>query len=430
MCGIAGIINTTPKTFDYSTFCTLGIANDYRGGDSCGIFIDGKYEYGIKDTKFFQNLFLTSKLINQTDQCKIALVHCRKASVGTISISTAQPVVLTDEKGKVLYVVMHNGTIHNYEELAKKYIPEIDIKGMTDSQVMTHIFYHKGYDVLDEYTGGAVFAIIDYRKKEPETLLFKGASKKTSYSKDFTEERPLFYCLSKGELIFSSLGIWLCALRKDQPVYSLKENTLVKFSKNKLVVIRKYSRENVYQDKKATSIWPSFNSYEYIYDIINNHQNDNTYYYHGKKIHGQIYMTSYGRVYDNPSDYAESMYFYQGIALKNKDCFSFLTYLAKKFKLSPEEFFEAFQNLIRYLSIDQVYFDTVWVKAVSPTKFIPFTGGLQQLTSSSEVEYVNGMRRATTWGKKIQDLKSLPTYDINFKLLREKCESLMKLVDK
>ena len=39
MCGIAGIINKTPREFDYSTFCTLGIANDARGGDSCGVFM-------------------------------------------------------------------------------------------------------------------------------------------------------------------------------------------------------------------------------------------------------------------------------------------------------------------------------------------------------------------------------------------------------
>ena len=47
-------------------------------------------------------------------------------------------------------MLLHNGTIFNYEDLAKKYIPDIDIKGMTDSQVMEQIFYYKGYDARFE----------------------------------------------------------------------------------------------------------------------------------------------------------------------------------------------------------------------------------------------------------------------------------------
>ena len=42
MCGLAGILRTKKAKFDYQTFCTLGIANDSRGGDSCGVFIDGE----------------------------------------------------------------------------------------------------------------------------------------------------------------------------------------------------------------------------------------------------------------------------------------------------------------------------------------------------------------------------------------------------
>ena len=102
MCGIAGIITKTPRVFDYSTFCTLGIANDARGGDSCGVFIDGRYEYGTEDTKLFSNYFLSSDLLDNTNKAMVAMVHCRKASVGKISKETAQPVVLTDKNGKVL----------------------------------------------------------------------------------------------------------------------------------------------------------------------------------------------------------------------------------------------------------------------------------------------------------------------------------------
>jgi hypothetical protein len=57
----------------------------------------------------------------------VALGHCRKASVGKVSIETAQPVVIENENGDVDYVLIHNGTIYNYRELAQKYIPDMNI---------------------------------------------------------------------------------------------------------------------------------------------------------------------------------------------------------------------------------------------------------------------------------------------------------------
>ena len=163
MCGIFGIVNKDYSNFNKSIFNTLGIANDTRGGDSCGIFIDGKSEYGIGKEKFYEDFFLGSNLLKDTTKCHVAFGHCRKTSVGTTSLKTAQPVIITEDD-QVKYVLMHNGTIYNYEDLAKKYIPDVDIKGMSDSQVMARIFYYKGYDVLDEYIGGAVFVIYDYSK--------------------------------------------------------------------------------------------------------------------------------------------------------------------------------------------------------------------------------------------------------------------------
>jgi asparagine synthetase B (glutamine-hydrolysing) len=47
MCGIFGTISLKSKAFNKRAFCTMGVRNDSRGGDSCGIFIDGNVEYGI-----------------------------------------------------------------------------------------------------------------------------------------------------------------------------------------------------------------------------------------------------------------------------------------------------------------------------------------------------------------------------------------------
>ena len=197
------MISKKSKRFNKRAFFTMGVRNDSRGGDSCGVFIDKQVEYGVDKQKMFISFFRDSILLKETNECKVALGHCRKASVGKVSLETAQPVVLTNSDNEVEFVLIHNGTIHNYEELAKKYIPEIDIKGLTDSQVMARIFYHVGYDCLDEYNGGAVFVIHDYRINK--SLVFKGASKKTTYSKEQEEERPLYYCFHNGRFIFSSI---------------------------------------------------------------------------------------------------------------------------------------------------------------------------------------------------------------------------------
>ena len=42
MCGIWGIIYKEPHQLNKVLFNSLGVLNDTRGGDSCGIFIDGK----------------------------------------------------------------------------------------------------------------------------------------------------------------------------------------------------------------------------------------------------------------------------------------------------------------------------------------------------------------------------------------------------
>ena len=101
MCGIFGHLTLKEKKkFDFSLFTTLGINNDSRGGDACGIFIDGQVEYGTtKKTKYFQDFFLGSKLLFDTEEFNIALGHCRKASPGIgLEPEKAQPVVLRKEK--------------------------------------------------------------------------------------------------------------------------------------------------------------------------------------------------------------------------------------------------------------------------------------------------------------------------------------------
>lgn len=449
MCGIFGIVTKSSRLFDFPTFCTLGIGNDSRGGDSCGYFIDGHYEYGAKgDDKWFQCFFQDNKFLNELKMSSVAFGHCRKASVGIIDETTAQPVVLTNAKGKVEYVLMHNGTIYNYKELAKKYIPEIDITGMTDSQVMARIFYHSGYKALSEYNGGAVFAIADYRGGKPKILLFKGASKKEKWDKEETPERPLYFCVdpAKGELVFSSIASYLIALRHKVTAWILNPNCLFEFDGKDLVAVEEVSRANAFQKRATTyaippkygrKLWDEFGIQEgddgNLYDdYICINQVDNTYSGRGKKLQGRVVLNKYGRMLAEVSkkDDCRELFFWDGIALKNVACFRFLTVLKKESGLENKEFNKKFKNLIRYLSIDGVYHEKeTWYRATSPSKRVLFTGVLNMLTATSSIEFFAGSRRVSKYGRDSDDaftpLKGVKL-DVNFKTIKEECKSLMK----
>ena len=446
MCGIFGCVNSRARAFDYSTFCTLGIANDSRGGDSCGIFIDGHYEYGAKgDDKWFQNRFLDSEYLKNLKNSTIAFGHCRKASVGKIDETTAQPVVITNEAGKVEYVLMHNGTIQNYAKLAAKYIPDIDITGMTDSQVMARIFYYTGYKALSEYIGAAVFAIADYRGKKPKVLLFKGSSKKDKYSKEATEERPLYYCIDpiKGELVFSSISSYLFALRSNLNIWILDSNTVFEFNGKDLVAIEEVSRTNVTQKEDTILTTYSKSNYykdfgiwgdrDFLFDdFISTSQVDNTYHGRGKKLHGRIYLSKYGMLLDKLSNKStcKEIYFWNGVALKNIACFRFLSIIKKESGLKDKEFDKKFNNLIRFLSIDGVYHEgDSWFRATSPTRKTLFTGTLNMLTATSSIEFFAGNRRTTYYGRTSEEAflgMENTKLEINFKTIKDECKFLMK----
>lgn len=259
MCGIFGIINKEESKFDSVTFNLLGFHNDTRGGDSCGIFIDGNVEYGTDKLKLYQNFYYKSELLKKTESCKIALGHCRKASVGGVAPEKAQPVVIYDDedKQKINFVLIHNGTIKNYEELAKQYIPNINTKNMTDSQIMANIVYNCGPEVFGEYVGAGVFVYVDYRSKQPEIYIFKGESKEYYSSTKSVEERPLCFVSDENKFIFSSLPTYLRPLQPDLTVYDVPTNKLMHLKNCELYTVQEFDR----RDKNMNGYTPSKSQY-------------------------------------------------------------------------------------------------------------------------------------------------------------------------
>ena len=445
MCGIWGIINREPEDFDYCSFTTLGIANDIRGGDSCGIFIDGDVEYGVLQNKLFSQFMFKSKLLTAkyNNKTLIAIGHDRKASVGAINEQTAQPVILRNEKGEVEFVVVHNGTIYNYLELAKKHIPDVKVDGLTDSQVMARIFYHKGYDVLSEYEGGGAFVIVDYRKQTPLTLLFHGESINSEYGTKTSEERPLFVALAENELVFSSIALWLYSIRPWSKINTLATNRLVSYMDGKLEVVKEYDRTKQYQVKRVANmyyggVWKKSTPTTETYNTstwIRQDSEENLYYVLPKELlHGTMRISTYGRILENNQNINNVYFsihevsFFSGVPMKNKKAFKYVCRLAKLAKLDPEMFLCAYENLVRYFSADQLFFsEGKLCKAISPSEYIPYTGKFQMLGLATSRDFKDGCPIGYCSGGSADDSFNIidNNYKFDFKTLTKTCLSMM-----
>lgn len=443
MCGLWGIINVKKSKFDKTLFNVLGIQNDSRGGDSCGIFIDGKTEYGVDKLKLYANFYKKSKVINETNKCKIALGHCRKASVGTISENTAQPIVIKNDNGNTEFVVMHNGTIYNYKALAQKYIPDIDITGMTDSQVMARIFYHAGYDCLSEYYGGAVFVIIDYRK-EPTVYLFKGSSKNTIHSTVSSEERPLYYIQTDNTLIFSSQHTYLAASNPEEIVYTLSSNQLIEVCDDDCYLVQEYPRDKVAQalpSNKNYNYWKNVYGYDdfEFYDWDNNNQkqipfqeenknkeksknpqvlrvtNEGVYHINNIPAHGNYNVSLEGLIMEKPGNNTCNLWFWDGIMLYSNIEFIYLTNACKYFSLEYTDVKYTCPEILNYLSpypikdpdyIGSNDLEDKWFKCTDLDHLIPFTGPVHFFLDAKQVYCKEGLQTHTIWGTRDQGFAS------------------------
>ena len=80
------------------------------------------------------------------------------------------------------------------------------------------------------------------------------------------------------------------------------------------------------------------------------------------------------------------VWFFNGVALdldRGKQYFKFLEYLRKKSGLSLEEFMKVFENPIRFLSFDQLYFkDRILMKSTGANECEVYTGPFHMIGNS------------------------------------------------
>lgn len=281
-CGIFGYAGTPEFPGDMSKITLLGMQNDARGGNGCGLFHDGSLYKSVSPPKIAD--FLKNKRFPAPSKHFSVFGHCRRATVGAHVEGNTHPFAVK-RGAKTVLVGMHNGTIANWETLCK----DVGIDDHTEIEVdslglLTVLANAKkgNFDVLSHYIGGAALAWV-YTSSPSTTFLFHGESKSYPSSTFVSEERPLFIWDTsvawnedtkefeetglKG-VYFSSTKdslVMIGALEKE--VLSLPTNEVWKVEKGVLIKVASIDRSEAAQNKSAIS--SNFNYAETTYGYSN-----------------------------------------------------------------------------------------------------------------------------------------------------------------
>ena len=280
-CGLFGFIGDKGKNVNWGMLNLLGVFNDPRGGDACGLFFNNNREVGTLTDSYYAK-FIKEKSFEFFTQTPLVLGHTRKASIGNKTEAHAQPVIFKSKdevsqhlfktnkklqeirdsypkkripKNDILFAGTHNGTLRNYEELGKDFkISDIDDK--TDSMVLFEIIFKHGPAVLTEYIGTAAIMYWDIRTPNG-IYVFRGESKYSSSYASVSEERPLHYVHREEGIYFSSEEEPLKVLGKNP--LEIEENKVTFFEHGK---INKNIVYNIDRSKKSQIITSSSSYWE------------------------------------------------------------------------------------------------------------------------------------------------------------------------
>lgn len=265
MCGLFGWVGKDPKKFNKDKFNILGIINETRGTDSCGVTVNGEIYFGLKSTSDFRDFIVEN---NYTLPEKIPTIfgHTRNSSKGAINKDNIHPfgfgnISQSKKKNDNIFefVGAHNGTLRNEDDLAKKYKID-DVKNKIDSQILLESIYKsKNFKVLSEYIGGA--ALLFSNLNEPNVIYaYHGESKLYNSSTSTVEERPLFYFKKgKNDLYISSIENSLKAIADTEKelknIHAFETNIVYKITDGDIDNAKKFTitRNKSYQKDSYTN---------------------------------------------------------------------------------------------------------------------------------------------------------------------------------
>lgn len=120
---------------------------------------------------------------------RVALGHAR---LSILDISTAGKQPMADESDR--YVIVFNGEIFNYQELADKYLADkgITFRSTSDTEVMLYLYIHYGTQFVPWLNGFFAFAIYD---KLAETVFV---------ARDRYGIKPLYFYEDAQQVLFAS----------------------------------------------------------------------------------------------------------------------------------------------------------------------------------------------------------------------------------
>lgn len=262
MCGLFGWSGLKPGVFNRDKFDKLGIFNEKRGTHSCGVSIDGEIYSGVDGSKIYRDFIVNNYDIKDPVVIPSVLGHTRLATVGVHNAANAHPFGFGSlESGEFEFVGIHNGSLLNHRDLAKKYDVELEDKepgkkwgrDKIDSEILLEILYKtRNFKVLSQYNGAA--ALVWSFLEDPDVVYYyHGKSKVKEHDKDSAEERPLYY-YKKGtnDLYFSSIEDSLVSIGAnldDDTLGEFEHNTVYKVVNGDIDTAKKFkiSRVNNYQ---------------------------------------------------------------------------------------------------------------------------------------------------------------------------------------
>lgn len=271
MCGIFGYSGPSP---DLDKVRVLGIQNDTRGGNGCGIYIDGTLHKSVTPPKFGD--WVKTVRLPQPTKVGTTFGHCRKATVGAVSLDNTHPFEIRGTNNRVKLVGMHNGTISNWSELCEKHNIDSHQDIQVDSVGLLSLLAQlpKGdFSILEEYVGAAALAWV-YSSKPNELYLFHGKSPRYKNSVVESEERPLYFWdiskEKKGEEIVDTgkIGIYFSSIKDSLMLIGALESEVEDLPHNKVFVVENGKMREVREinrTKAAQEEWTTTTNSGYDY---------------------------------------------------------------------------------------------------------------------------------------------------------------------